>query len=688
MSIITDIRCALTRKALMLFVLSITYQRRLPLSSFLVDILRHFRINISQLSMIGAANVSHFEILYGVHEIVPTVKYLFTFIHAHDPKVKIVKREQVGDEPLLLQTIVGRTVPLLSVAPDHADSELETSIDKLFDEGIMVVKRFKEVPRVLENGPTSNPLLRTPSGPSIAGTYRSAVQRLLARVVLNAEARGDPIPTLPFVTSFVSATPEREGKDHTDSMTGLYLRTISASQRSSVPVMTVVTTTTPTADLVVVVKEKTAVPSMFVADSSFADGADPNAGSVTNGSRLDDGRVCREMVDEFDPLKFFASVRGMEHDQLFTEFNVGATRQMSLSAKVRMRAEYNIREKRRLKSAVDERGELLKSKDKEIENLKAHMVLKEAEATKAIRLRAEASIFERNALDLKVTDLEASAIRKECKLTDLHAQLTSVKSRNDSLADQVHELEVTSSALQERLSSYENLTEQLKEFQDSQLKLFTHGMELAISKCLNCSEYLSALGVAIGKAIEKGMQDGLSAEITHGMEGRALTDVAAYNPFTEADYISALQRLQSVNFSLLAKLRSNKDASTDTVMNILRLEETLAERLGLTELQPHVDQLMVPIHHSPDKTVVGATSLSFALDVSNVRVLTGVGGTSDTVSATAVATTTLSTTLASASTAASISVDDYVVADRNDQAGADGNADPFPNVDDAELNIL
>ncbi|GJY10150.1 hypothetical protein Tco_0378335, partial [Tanacetum coccineum] len=76
--------------------------------------------------------------------------------------------------------------------------------------------------------------------------------------------------------------------------------------------------------------------------------------SVTNGSCLDDGRVCHEMVDEFAFPKFFASVRGMEHDQLFIEFNVGASRQMSLSAEVRMRAENNIKEKRRLKSIVDE----------------------------------------------------------------------------------------------------------------------------------------------------------------------------------------------------------------------------------------------------------------------------------------------------------------------------------------------
>ncbi|GKG58769.1 hypothetical protein Tco_0594539, partial [Tanacetum coccineum] len=69
-------------------------------------------------------------------------------------------------------------------------------------------------------------------------------------------------------------------------------------------------------------------------------------------------------------------------------------------------------------------------------------------------------------------------------------------------------------------------------------------------------------------------------------------DVAAYNPSAEVDYLSALQQLQNVNFPLLAELRSNKDASIEVVINILRLEETLVDKLGLDELQPNVDQLM------------------------------------------------------------------------------------------------
>ncbi|GJU19378.1 hypothetical protein Tco_1152720 [Tanacetum coccineum] len=58
---------------------------RLPLSSFLVGILRHFRINISQLSVIGAAKVSHFEILCRVYDIVPTVR-LFRCFYVNSKK--------------------------------------------------------------------------------------------------------------------------------------------------------------------------------------------------------------------------------------------------------------------------------------------------------------------------------------------------------------------------------------------------------------------------------------------------------------------------------------------------------------------------------------------------------------------------------------------------------------------------
>ncbi|GKD94512.1 hypothetical protein Tco_1374349, partial [Tanacetum coccineum] len=523
----------------------------------------HFRINISQLSVIGAAKVFHFEILCHIYGVIPTVGLfrcfyvnskkngwmsfskrsdnalvymdIFAFIHTPDPtKVKIVERERNEDEPLLLQTTIGRTVPLLPVAPGRAESELETSVDKLFDKGgsgnqtehggsagsgrgadiqlvseatntiaedvapLQPTRQRKRKTLVVGAGEASHPPKKlredhgTLSEPFIAGKSRSAVQRLLVGAVLNDDVRGEAIPTLPFVTSFVSTTPEREGGDHTDSVVGPNLRTISAPQRfviysdfshhyganvakvevdslvrSSVPVMTVVTTFTLTVGPALVVKEKPIKPYLFSADSSLVGRADPNTGvfSDLSGSDFLVGGI-RIMVDEFAPPKFFASVREMEHDQLFTEFNVRAACQISLSAKVRTHAEYNVQERRRLKSIVEKQDGLLKVKEGEIENMKAQLLLREAEAAKAIRLRAEASNFEavEKSLRDEATDLKASVIGKERELTGLNAQLTSVKSHNDTLVDRVHELELSSSELQEKVTVYENYMEQLEKF--------------------------------------------------------------------------------------------------------------------------------------------------------------------------------------------------------------------------------
>ncbi|GKB13788.1 hypothetical protein Tco_0847711 [Tanacetum coccineum] len=409
-----------------------------------------------------------------------------------------------------------------------------------------------------------------------------------------------------------------------------------------------------------------------------------------------------------------------------------------------MCAEYNIKERRRLKYVVDDQAKVLKVKEKEVKDLKAQLLLKEVEAAEAIRLRAEASKFEtaekflqdeirslneRNAafekekgeLGVRVVDLSTSVKVREQAAAALDAVATTVKLQNDRLIDQDErmkevndkfdklDVDVIEMALHLDKRFYPHLLTTIA----GRMWLLTHGIKLAIAKCLHSPEYLSALGAAISSAIEKGMQDGLAAGITHGREGRVLLDVAAFNPFAESDYISTLQELQDVNFSLLAELKSNKNASIETLMNILHLEEPVAERLGLQESQPHTDQLMVPIYHSLDQTVVGATSLSFSLDVSRNRVqkirdnianhrsalrdvfvsiveplssvaLEGMEGTSDVVHET---TTALSVTFASVRSTPPIFMDDYEIAHAEDQRNAGADADHFPNVDDAELII-
>nr|GEY52571.1 hypothetical protein [Tanacetum cinerariifolium] len=292
---------------------------------------------------------------------------LFAFIHALDPtKVRVVERERNKDGLPLLETTIGCTVPLLPVVPDRADSELDASVERLFGKGgsDTVVEDMAPVQpkRILKRkyvaadaGEASHPPKKlredheTLSVTSVGTKSISAIKRLLVGAVLNAEVRVAAIPTLPFVTSFVSTTLEREGGDHTDSVVASNLRTISALK-----VMTVVTTVTSTVEPALVVKEKHVKPSLFYADSSSAGRADPNTGifsDLTGSDFLVDG-ICTVIDPDTDLQKVY-----MKHDQLFTEFNVGAARQVCLSAEVRMHAE---EEKRRLNSEVEKHNELLK----------------------------------------------------------------------------------------------------------------------------------------------------------------------------------------------------------------------------------------------------------------------------------------------------------------------------------------
>ncbi|GJZ39735.1 hypothetical protein Tco_0586298 [Tanacetum coccineum] len=125
-------------------------------------------------------------------------------------------------------------------------------------------------------------------------------------------------------------------------------------------------------------------------------------------------------------------------------------------------------------------------------------------------------------------------------------------------------------------------------------------------------------------------------------------------------------------------------------MNLLRLDGPLADAPGMSDLQPNVDQLMLPVHRSEDQLVLGETSLSFPLSVTHSRVerirenvaakrsvligvwthlvdplsaenLVGAAGTSDSVPATIATTTAQSTTFASASSVPPITIEDYEI---------------------------
>ncbi|GJW41832.1 hypothetical protein Tco_0070631 [Tanacetum coccineum] len=602
---------------------------------------------------------------------------LNAFIRTADPrKVRIVERAKAENESPIVTVAKHRTVTLLPTSVVRPSVDLSASIEREFvgdaggssgeDQEIAFVGGHDNVEPIVPTtnnvvaeieapGPrrskktrvthgsegipaASHPPKRlradygTIGGSAVEGKSPSVLNRLLQDSLLTVEQGVPALPTLPFITSSVTASPLEEGGDHTDSVTGPFLLTVGPSARFIVlsdsshhsgaksadpevdsfvrfiaPVMTTATTVTAfvssvaaTATTSVDVGKDKDVPALSVfACSSSSNKTDRTLSLFTGKSgsefvarsfELNDGRSCANMIDHFTPPAFFKTVRGMEHEQLFAEFNVSAARNLSLSSEVRMRAEYNILEKRKWKSLAEEKNNLLQVKDKEIEELRSQLLQAKDESMEVARLRTRVSSLEaiegslrgevasakehnglleqeHSALKLKVTSLESIIAEKDRELSDLGTSASSLRSQNQSLVNQVHELETSSAGLREKLEMccmhfQENFHPHLLNAIAGRRWLLTHGIKLLMDKCLNSTEYMEALGNAFGRAIEKGMQEGLATGIEHGQAGRFLSDLEAYNPSAEANFNFVVRDLRGLDFSLLWDLSAKKDAST------------------------------------------------------------------------------------------------------------------------------
>ncbi|GJR36416.1 hypothetical protein Tco_1212100 [Tanacetum coccineum] len=525
---------------------------------------------------------------------------LNAFIRTDNPrKVRIVERGRTENERPIVTVAKHRTVTLLPTLVVRPSGELSASIEREFvgdaggssggDQEIASIgghdnvepivpttdnvvakteapgprrSKKKRVTRESESIPTaSHPPKRLRADYGTTGGFAaedkspSVLNRLLQDSLLTVEQGVPALPTLSFITSFVTASPLEESGDHTDSVTGAKSADpkVDTFVRSVTPVMTTATTITAFVSSVAAMattsvdvgkdKDVSAL-SIFACSSSsdktdrtlslftgksgseFVDGsiraggdADVNLQeiyilewSVTKGFELDDGQSCANMIDHFTPPAFFKTAKdeSMEVARLRTRVSSLEAIEGSLRGEVAFAKEHN---------------DLLEQ--------------------------------EHSALKLKVTSLESIIAENDLKLSDLGTSASSLRFQNQSLVNQVHELETSS----------------------------------------------------VARLVE------INADFT-----RCLSDLEAYNPSAEANFNSVVRDLRGLDFSLLRELSTKKDASTWDVMDLLRLDDAVAEVLGMTDLQPDVGQLMVPVHHKQDKVLIGSQALFVSLETCHRRV--------------------------------------------------------------------
>ncbi|GJU94970.1 hypothetical protein Tco_1319726 [Tanacetum coccineum] len=335
--------------------------------------------------------------------------------------------------------------------------------------------------------------------------------------------------------------------------------------------------------------------------------------NITNDSLLDDGFSCRTLVDRVAPSGFFSTLRSMDYEQLYTEFNVGAAWQICLESEVRSRAEHELELKEKLKGKYDDHGRLLEEKDLEILRLKSLLAeeAERAETAKVVRLRGQVSALtgevsvlkstvaqkdtDISLLDSRATYLKSALDDSKAACAEAGSLITSLTSERDRLTSEVSTLhtafqdfkkkaeaqqEEQAQVLYNRVAELEahvmDVSGRLEgEFYPAYLTtlagrrwFLTHGIQLAVLKCIKSPEYQGILGHALGRAVDFGMQEGLEAGYEHGVAGTPLSVVEAYNPeAARTSYFDAVRALEDVDFPLVNLLKSKKDAGMDEVLD-------------------------------------------------------------------------------------------------------------------------
>ncbi|GJW31607.1 hypothetical protein Tco_0051639 [Tanacetum coccineum] len=322
-----------------------------------------------------------------------------------------------------------------------------------------------------------------------------------------------------------------------------------------------------------------------------------------------------------------------------------AARQICLGSEVRSHAEHKLELKEKLNAKYVARGKLLEEKDSEILMLKSQLAEKEGEAAEVIRLRDQVSSLSEekstltaevsalkvtitqkdndiSLLDSRVTHLASSLDDAKVACAEVGAKITSLASKRDRLASEVSSLRAGFQDFKEKMEVQQE--EQTQELYNHVAELEAHVMDVSgrlegefyptYLTLLPEGEYQGILGHALGRAIDFGMQEGLEAGHEHGVAGRSLSVVDAYNPeVASADYVNVVKALEDAHFPLVDLLKSKKDAGMDEVLDFFLLDGPLVELPEAASLQPCIEQLSIPIHHAGDKTAIGETSLSFAL---------------------------------------------------------------------------
>ncbi|GJU49111.1 hypothetical protein Tco_1218666 [Tanacetum coccineum] len=377
---------------------------RIPISQFLFDILGHYQIHLSQLSVIGAAKVNHFEIQCRVLNIIPSVNLfqmdLFNLISAPNPAiVKTGTRQRTAHEVPLLTATASRVIDMEDVVATSTSSGTPAAIDKSpldfsnEDPPPMITNQDETESQIPAETSREAPPVQDTTTTEVAPEVNLEREVTAMGPLVNKRRRKRDqseteanAPPKVLRTDHASVRPE----SHTRGGKSLAVMGLGAGSTVSTPIPQ----ETP-ADVIgpgpLSYARPQSIPERDIAQSSKGTAAaeDPEskkstsftslAGSpggiyqpgwgVTNDCRLDTPEACQDTVDHSVPPGYFSELRHLPNPEFLSQYNMTLARQVAMGSQLRLRFEQEVRLRREATAKIARRDQRIQAREEEIKKL-------------------------------------------------------------------------------------------------------------------------------------------------------------------------------------------------------------------------------------------------------------------------------------------------------------------------------
>nr|GEX21988.1 putative reverse transcriptase domain-containing protein [Tanacetum cinerariifolium] len=125
-----------------------------------------------------------------------------------------------------------------------------------------------------------------------------------------------------------------------------------------------------------------------------------------------------------------------------------------------------------------------------------------------------------------------------------------------------------------------------------------HGLRLAVMKCGESTKLRQAFADIVSVGIAKGMSEGRKNEVKRGKANLSLEAIEAYDLEADTKYITAFHALKDLKYPIVDQLGSLKDASMDVIMASLHLKSNTGDDAPqwIRELHPSSSQLLILVY--------------------------------------------------------------------------------------------